>query len=482
MNILYRKYFRIIIIKIWVYTACAIKIISFCFWYESGNICCFIIRSFMRRRSIEEVIKILAEHEYKYIDGEYKNPHSKLICETKDGYKVIGSLDKLMNRGHNFPIIHKSNPYSIYNIKKMVHNFTFGEFDCISDEYDGNNKDLLFRHNICGRTFSNKWINISRGRYKNNVGENKTGLFCPHCQTKQLESMHALILKQVWIHEEPDTIVEDGSCYNPNTGHQLPTDIVNHRLKIAIEIQSWFHDKKKQKEKDMIKKQFWINNGYHFYAIDHRDYSVIEMIQLFFPYIDTIPSYIDYDYSNKFDTVTAQKLLDEYKSVNKVAKMMDCNPHKIYDSIYHGLMHYPDDYIKDCYTPIVQLDLNQKFIYAFNTIQDASNATGINPCNISACLRDGRNYAGGYYWLYKGDFDSGDYIIVEHRGSRLLKSINQYNLDGNFIKHFDTIKQAGVETNTNVSDIYRTAIGERNHANNYIWKFDNPDIINKYIK
>lgn len=135
----------------------------------------------MRRRSMKEVIKILEEHGYKYISGEYKNPHSKLICETKDGYKVVGSLDKLMNRGHNFPIIHKSNPYSIYNIKKIVHNFTFGEFDCISNEYNGNNKDLLFRHNICGRIFTNKWINISRGRYKNNVGENKTGLFCPHC-------------------------------------------------------------------------------------------------------------------------------------------------------------------------------------------------------------------------------------------------------------------------------------------------------------
>ena len=369
----------------------------------------------MHRRSMEEVIQILSEYGYKYIDGEYKNPHSKLTCETKDGYRVFGCLDKLMNRGHNFPIVHKSNPYSIDNIKKFVYDLTSGEFTCLSNEYNGNTKNLLFKHNICGRTFENKWINISRGRYNNGIGTNQTGLFCPHCQTKQLESMHALILKQIWLHEEPDTIVEDGSCYNPITGCQLPTDIVNHRLKIAIEIQSWFHDKEEQRRKDCIKRQFWIDNGYDFYAIDHRDYSVIEMIQMFFPLIDTIPDYIDYDYSNKFDTVTAQKLLNEYASVNKVAEIMKCNPHKIYDFIYHGLMKYPDNYIKDCYTPVVQLDLNKNFIASFNTIKEAGDLTGVSPYNISTCLLDGRNYAGGYYWVYKKDYDANNYIIIEHK-------------------------------------------------------------------
>lgn len=426
----------------------------------------------MTRRSLNDVINILDEHGYVYVDGEYNNVKSKLVCKNTKGYYVVGSLDKLLNRQHKFPIVHKSNPYSIYNIKRIINEFTSGEFDCISEEYNGVDKELEFRHNVCGRIFKNKWINVYRSRYLDNPGTNKTGLFCPHCQTKQLESMHALVLKQVWLHEEPDTVVEDGSCRNPETGCQLPTDIVNHRMKIAIEIQSWFHDKDAQKKKDAIKKQFWIDKGYNFYAIDHRDYTVLEMIQIFFPYINNIPEYIDYDYSNKFDAIKAQELLNEYGSVNKVAEIMNCNSYLIYDSIQNGRMHYPNGYIKDCYTPVVQLNLNKKFIESYETIKEASNATGIPYTNISRCLQKGKNYSGGYYWVHKDAYDSGNYTISEYRGAKLLIPINQYDLDSNFIHRFDTIKEAGEKTNTNVTDIYRVASGDRNKANGFIWKFD----------
>lgn len=425
----------------------------------------------MGRRSFGDVLKILSDNGYEYVNGEYKNSYSRLICLNKDGYYVYVSLDKLLNRKHMFHPVDISNPYSIDNIKKMVCEKTSGEFDCVSDVYDGSDKDLEFKHNVCGRIFKNKWRNVNRSRYNDKPGTNQTGLYCPHCQAKQLESMHALVLKQIWLHEEPDTIVEDGSCYNPETGCQLPTDIVNHRLKIAIEIQSWFHDKKEQQKKDAIKKKFWIDKGYDFYAVDHRNYTVAEMIQLFFPNIVEIPDYIDYDYSNKFDTIKAQNLLNEYGSVSKVAEIMECSPYKIYDSINNGLMHYPNEYIRDCYTPVVQLSLNKIFIASYNTIIDASNATGIPSGNISQCLQRGRNYSGGYYWVRKEDYDSGNYTISEYRGAKTLLPIDQYDLDNNFICFFDTIKKAHKETGVNITDIYRVANGERNKAGGYIWKF-----------
>ena len=60
---------------------------------------------------------------------------------------------------------------------------------------------------------------------------------CPNCNTNKTESNHASILKQIFIHEYPDTSIEDKSCINPKTKRPFPTDIVNHRMKIAIEIQ-----------------------------------------------------------------------------------------------------------------------------------------------------------------------------------------------------------------------------------------------------
>lgn len=426
----------------------------------------------MQRRSIEDVVSILDKHGYRYLSGEYINPHSKLTCVDENGYLVLGNLDKLLNRGSRFPVVHSSNPYSIDNIKKIVNDLTSGEFECLSDEYVSNNKPLTFMHNVCGRTFENKWINICRGRYRNNPGTNKTGLFCPHCQTKQLESMHALVLKQVWLHEEPDTVVEDDSCVNPLTGCRLPTDIVNHRLKISIEIQSWFHDKEEKSLRDEIKKRFWVDSGYDFYAIDHRDYSVIEMIQLFFPHITRIPDYIDYDYSNKFDTIKAQELLNKHMSVLSVSEIMGCEPHKIYDSIYNGLMYYPDGYVNDCYSPVVQLDINKNFICSYDNIKIASLSTGISASNIASCLRRGRNYSGGYYWLYKKDYDSGEYTIKEYRSAKFMTPICQYDNNNQIIGVFSTIIDAEKETGISRANIYKTAVGGMKYAGGYIWKFN----------
>ena len=70
---------------------------------------------------------------------------------------------------------------------------------------------------------------------------------------------------------------------------------------MAIEIQSEWHDREYQKVKDKIKKDFWLSKGYTFYDPDIRNYSVLEMCQLFFD-IEELPEYINYEYSNKLNT------------------------------------------------------------------------------------------------------------------------------------------------------------------------------------
>lgn len=196
---------------------------------------------------------------------------SNLICTDKDGYKYKVTYDSVM-RNKKMETFAISNLFTIYNINVYLKKYTNDEYECISDSYRGAREPLEFRHKKCGRIFKNKWINVCRKRYLKKLGTNKTGAMCSFCEPTQLESTHALVLKQVWIHEHPDTEAEERSCINPNTNCSLPTDIVNHRLKIAIEVQSWFHDFEDQKVKDMIKKEYWVNRGYKFYAVDQRDY------------------------------------------------------------------------------------------------------------------------------------------------------------------------------------------------------------------
>lgn len=52
--------------------------------------------------------------------------------------------------------------------------------------------------------------------------------------------------------------------------------------------------------------------------------------------------------------------------------------------------------------PIEQLDRNDNKISIFESVREASLATGIHIMNIKSCLsHDNRNFAGGYKWRYK---------------------------------------------------------------------------------
>lgn len=356
---------------------------------------------YSNKLSYAEVKNNLLGKGYKLLIDEFDYKGitlTKLICEDINSYKYVVTYDKVMKNETHAPV-HSGNPFSIYNINNYLRQNANAEYTCISEKYVNKNTLLHFQHKKCGRIFTQTWNNISKKRNLLNIGVNKTGIRCPFCDNNQLESTHALVLKQVWLHEKEGTVVEDRSCINPETNHALPTDIVNHEEKIAIEIQSWFHDFDSQKIKDKIKSDYWKSKGYAFYAIDQRDYTVLEMIQLFFPNIQEIPQYIDFEYSNKLNDVYIQDLLNKGKSVTEIAKEINCKPHTIYDAIRYGRITYPLKYKKAVYSPVMQYSLNGELICEYDSIKDAIKATGLK--SISSVLNSGRNVYGGYCWQYK---------------------------------------------------------------------------------
>jgi len=330
---------------------------------------------------------------------KYVNCKHKIKCLNKNGYFVDINLDNV-NQNKSGKVFSKSNRFVLDNIKKYIYDDTNGQYEYVSGEFKNAYSEFGIIHKTCGRIFYSKWSNIHRNPSEKEP--NRHGTRCPFCEASQLESTHALILKQIWLHEKEGTIVEDMSCINPNTNHPLPTDIVNHTEKIAIEVQSWFHDFEDQKVKDKIKKDFWIAQGYNFYAIDQRDYTVLEMIKIFFPYIEELPTYIDFNYSNKINDVKIQYMLNDGMSVSEIAKIVNCKPHTIYDAIRYGRIQYPRNYKNKSFTPIVQLDRDYNYISEYDSIKEAIDTTGAK--YISSALLAGRHYSGGYIWFYKDDY------------------------------------------------------------------------------
>lgn len=271
------------------------------------------------------------------LDKTYVDVKTKILCMDKEGYYIYIMLNNFFTRrgiGRRFD---KTNDYTIDNINHylQIHNV---HFKCISDKFINANTIMKFQCLLCGEIVESLWRNVNK-----NDNPNRYHVICPNCDGRN-ESIHALVLKQLFLHYYPDTVVEEKSYRNPNTNKICPTDIVNHRLKIAIEIQSQWHDFDNIKEKDKMKKKFWLSKGYSFFDPDIRDYSVLQISQIFFD-ITELPDWIDYNYSNKINIKVIQTMLNNGKTIPEIAKELQINKHRLYDAVYSKKLFYPQNYI-----------------------------------------------------------------------------------------------------------------------------------------
>ena len=329
---------------------------------------------------------------------------NKVLCHDSNGYKYIITRYYAVIKGVKPYPFARNNPFVIYNINKYLENNNV-HFLCISDnsDYKDNTSLLMFKCTLCGEIIRSKWINIYR-----RDDNNRRHLICPNCDYKR-ESLHASVLKQMFLHYYPDTIVEDKTYINPCTNKVCPTDIVNHRLKIAIEVQSQWHDFEDIKIKDKNKKNFWVDSGYKFYALDIRDYSILEMCQVFFD-INELPDYIDYKYGsrNTLNAKRIQELLNDGLKIPDITKIEDISAHQIYDAIYTGKVNYPDGYIKSNMIPVLQYDSQMNFINKYPSISIAEKEHGYRKLSLTSKLREnnGESYFDGYYWVYEKSFNN----------------------------------------------------------------------------
>lgn len=280
-----------------------------------------------------------------YIEGSTKQYSDGCYAFTPDGY-IVHVGRNCLHKNSTPDILSKYNKFSIYNMNRYFDLYRNGEYKCLDERYLTNTQYLNIKHIKCGKTFKSPWCDM---RYHNNERGHRVARQCPYCYKGTLESYHACVLKQVFKHEFPNTILEDKSCINPLTHRPLPTDIVNHENKIAIEIQSKFHEKEYQQFKDQIKRNYWVNNGYNFYALDIRDYTVVQMIQLFFPNISEIPNYVKTSSENIDRYIIAQDLINSKKYNNiEIAKKLNISVQSLYYWNRKGKINLQYEKIKCC--------------------------------------------------------------------------------------------------------------------------------------
>lgn len=116
---------------------------------------------------------------------KYKNSKEKLLAQTKEGYLVVVTLNKL-KLGRTPRIFDKSNPYTIQNIKLWCE-LNNKKFKLLSEEYNGAFTYLQWKclKEDCGEIFEMSW---------NNIFSNKNN--CSYCAGKKVGLFNCLATKK----------------------------------------------------------------------------------------------------------------------------------------------------------------------------------------------------------------------------------------------------------------------------------------------
>ena len=87
--------------------------------------------------------------------------------------------------------------------------------------------------------------------------------------------------------------------------------------------------------------------------------------------------------------------------------------------------------------------------------------------NCVKCGNEIKNATGN--WKYCEDCRNQ---IFKDNAKVTMKSVNQYDLDGNFLKTYSSLSEAHRETGRSISNISKNIRGQANRAGGYIWKYN----------
>lgn len=130
-----------------------------------------------------------------------------------------------------------------------------------------------------------------------------------------------------------------------------------------------------------------------------------------------------------------------------------------------------DKYIPQNKRCVSQYDLNGKYIETFSSLSDAAKKCKCDVTNIVSCCKGIYNTCCGFIWIY-GNKEEIGYVAPRCDYSTKEKSIAMYDLNGCFLKQFNSIAEAkryiGKPNGNNINTVLS---GRRSKAYGYIWKY-----------
>lgn len=116
---------------------------------------------------------------------------------------------------------------------------------------------------------------------------------------------------------------------------------------------------------------------------------------------------------------------------------------------------------------IVQYTRNGDFVKSYDTAVDVQRELGLpSTTQIIACCKKPNYTCHNFLFRYEGDTPPSK---DKRYGKRRL--VNQYDMNGNYIRTFNTLTEAGKSVNAKAGDISTVCRGKQSYCKGYLWKY-----------
>lgn len=133
---------------------------------------------------------------------------------------------------------------------------------------------------------------------------------------------------------------------------------------------------------------------------------------------------------------------------------------------------------------VSQYDLSGNLIKIWDCMSEAGRELNINYHNIYSCCQNNRRTCGGFVWRY---FE--DELVDKHLAwcnevppdIHFRKCVSQYSLSGEFIRSFESMREAELATGVADNAISMCCRNERKTAGGFIWRYHGDEITDEYL-
>ncbi len=123
--------------------------------------------------------------------------------------------------------------------------------------------------------------------------------------------------------------------------------------------------------------------------------------------------------------------------------------------------------------PIVMLDLNGEYIKEYDYITQCENETGLNHSTISACCKGKHLRYKNYIFMYKKDYEENGPKKYIKPGNTRKKKINKFDLNGNYICSYNSLTEASENNKLDRANISSCVTKKTKSCGGFIWTYEN---------